>query len=205
MSDKTIKIIIYTMVILLGAFVFFIFFNQRVSPGTTKYYNGYDTFEVEQVDSGHGPTYKLKVFLNNNKDPSYIYTRVSPQDTENLNFERNLSSKVLGKKQVYVTIDPYANLTGETTLAALEIDKMIDNRYLFNIPVNSAFTKPYQNMTVKTCADADMNTSIIVLQTGPDTRAYSDGGCVILQGQTQSDIVKLADGLLFRMLNIVRS
>jgi len=191
-------------VILLGAFIFFIFFNQKVSPGTVKYFNGYDTFEVEQIDAQHGPTYKIKIFVNNLKDPYYIYTRFSPEQTENFYFEKNLTSKVLGKSEVIVTLDPLQNLTGETTIAALEIDKFIDNKYLFNTPVNSAFTRPYQNYTVKTCEDATNETAIIVLSLGPETRAFSDGECVILQGATQSDIVGLADGLVFRMLGIVR-
>jgi len=204
MSDRTVKIVIYGMIVLLGAFIFFLFFNQRVSPGTTKYYNGIDTFEVEQVDSQHGPTYKIKIFVDNNTNPYYIYTRSSPQDVEKLDYEYNISSKVLGKNEVYVTIDPFANLTGETTLAALEIDKFIDNRYLFNKPVNSAFTLPYQNYTVKTCDDATNETAVIYLTLGTETKAYSQGECVVLQGLTQTDIVRLADGLMFKMLRIIR-
>ncbi len=204
MDEKKVKIIIYGMIILLGAFVFFLFFNQKVSPGTVKYFNGYDTFEVEQIDSQHGPTYKIKIFVNTNKDPFYIYTRFSPEQAEKFNFELNITSKVLGKNEYFVTLDPYQNLTGETTIAALEIDKFIDNRYLFNKPVNSAFTEPYQNYTVKTCADATNETSIILLTLGPETKAYSDGDCIILQGITQSDIVGLADGLVLRMLGIIR-
>lgn len=205
MSDKTVKIVVYSMIVILGAFIIFLVFNQKVTPGTTKYYNGFDTFDVEQVDSQHGPTYKTTIYVNNNKNPYYIYTRYSPKETENLNFEYNITSKVLGKKEAYVTLDPYANLTGETTIAALEIDKFLDNKFLFSIPVNSAFTKPYQNYTVKDCNDANMNTSIIYLTLGPETKAYSEGECVILQGITQSDIVRLADGLVFKMLKIVRS
>ncbi len=204
MSDRAVKIVVYSMIILLGAFVFFFIFNQKVTPGTTNYYNGFDTFEVEQVDSGHGPTYKIKIFVNDNKDPYYVYTRSSPKEVENLYFENNLSSKILSKKEVYVTIDPFQNLTGETTIAALEIDKFIDNRYLFNKPVNSAFTRPYQNYTVKTCEDTNNETAIILLTLGPETKAYSEGECIILQGATQTDIVKLADGLIFKMLRILR-
>lgn len=204
MGDRTVKVIIYGMVVLMGAFIFFLFFRSDVSPGTVSYFNGYDTFEVEQVDSGHGPTYKIKIFVGKNGQPYYIYTRFGPKETESLDFERNLTSKVVGKNQVYVAIDPFENLTGETTLAALEIDKFIDNKYLFNTRVDSAFTKPYQNYTVKTCEDANNETSVIVLTLGADTRAYSVGECVMLQGATQSDITRLADGLAFRMLSIVR-
>lgn len=204
MTDRGVKIIVYGMIVLLGAFIFFLFINQRVSPGTTKYYNGIDTFEVEQIDSEHGPTYKIKIYVSNNTNPYYVYTRSSPQEDEKLDYEYNISSKVLGKPEVYVTIDPFENLTGETTLAALEIDKFIDNQYLFNTPVYSAFTVPYQNYTVKTCDDATNDTAVIFLTLGPETKAYSQGECVILQGMTQTDIVKLADGLMFKMLRIIR-
>lgn len=204
MSDRKIKFIIYGMIIMLGAFIFFLFFSQKVSPGTTKYYNGVDTFDVEQVDSAHGPTYMITIYLNENKEPYYVYTRATPQQVDKLSFDYDLISKVSGKKQYYVTIDPYENLTGETTLAALEIDKFIDNKFLYNKPVNSAVITPYQNYTVKTCADADNETGVIFLTTGPETKAYSQGECVILQGETQTDIVKLADALVFRMLKIIR-
>ncbi|MEM4266964.1 MAG: hypothetical protein QW404_02830 [Candidatus Nanoarchaeia archaeon] len=204
MSNKAVKMIIYGMIIVLGAFIFFIFFNQKVSPGTVKYFNGYDTFNVEQIDTQHGPTYKTTIYINNDANPYYIYTRVSPADAEKLSFEKGLPAKVIGKKQVYITINPSENLTGETTIAALEIDKFIDNSYLYNTPVNSAFTEPYQDYPIKTCADADNETAIIFLTLGSETRAYSQGECIVLQGSTQSDIVALADGLIFRMLKIVR-
>lgn len=204
MSDRTVKIVIYSMIVVLGAFVFFLFFSQKVTPGTSKYYNGYDTFQVEETDTAHGPTYKITIYLSSDKNPYYIYTRASPQQVDKLSFDPNVVSNALSKKKYYVVIDPYQNLTGETTIAALEIDKFIDNKFLFNKPVNSAFTKPYQNYTVKTCADADTDTGIILLTTGPETKAFYDSGCVILQGQTQTDIVNLADALVFRMLKIIR-
>ncbi|MFH1211048.1 MAG: hypothetical protein V1645_03970 [archaeon] len=203
MDDK-VKYLIYGMIIVLGAFIIFLVFNQKVTPGTSKYYNGFDTFDVQQVDSQHGPTYKTIIYLNGNTNPYNIYTRYSPEETEDMNFEFNLSSKVVGKKEVFITLDPFANLTGETTLAALEIDKFIDNSYLFSTPVNSAFTQPYQNYTIKNCEDANETSGVILLQTGPETKAYSQGNCVVLQGATQPDITRLADGLIFRMLRIVR-
>lgn len=192
------------MIVLLGAFIFFLFFNQKVSPGTTKYYNGYDTFEVENIDKDNGPTYKIKVFINSNSNPYYIYTRYSPDQVDELGFSKDSVSKVVGKKEVYLVIDPYANLTGETTIAALEIDKFLDNNYLFSMPVKSGFTKPYKNETVVDCGNANNSTAVISLTLGSETKAYTSGECLILQGKTQSDIVMLADALVFRMLSVVR-
>ena len=47
---------------------------------------------------------------------------------------------IYGDEEIYVTLNPNADLSSKATIAALEIDKIIDNEYLYNIPVHSAMT-----------------------------------------------------------------
>lgn len=198
-TDKQIKIIIYVLIGLLIVLVAYVYLTQqKVTPGTYKYKD----FEIQQIDEGTGISYKIKLFIGEDPTAYYINTRYDPEQVEDIPSE-DINDKIIGKKEVFIVIDPYANLTGQTTLAALEIDKFIDNRYLFNIPVNSAFTEDYQNMTVKTCGNANNETAVIWLKLGDETRIYSDKECVILEGKTQEDLIKLATLLNFKLLKIV--
>lgn len=189
---------VFVLIGILLIVIGYIYFSQKVVPGTYKYKD----FEIQQIDEGAGISYKIKVYIGDDQTPYYINTRYDPKQVEDFPAE-DINDKIIGKKQVYITIDPYENLTGETTIAALEIDKFIDNKYFFNTPVNSAFTKDYQNYTIKDCNDADKETGIIWLKLGDESKIYSDRECIILQGKTQEDLIKLATLLNFKLLKIV--
>lgn len=204
-DERKVKIIIYSLIIITLAFVFFIFFNQKIKPGTYQYVHGMDTFDVQQIGTTEdgGITYRIKIFVNQNSQPSYIYTRHEPAEMEGLKVNGNVKTDILTKKEAYVVIDPYEGLTGRTTIAALEIDKFLDNAYLFKMPVKSAFTKEKEGYPVKTCSDVTKETAIIWLRLGEETKIESEKGCVILEGQTEDDLIKLADGLAFYLLGMI--
>ena len=168
-QEKTIKIIIYIMIISLLGFGLFIFLNQKLTPGTYQYVHGMSTFDIQQIGTTEdgGITYKIKVFINNDPNPKYIYTRHEPSEMVGLKIDPNVKQDILTKKEAYITINPNAELTGRTTIAALELDKFLDNAYLFKIPTKSAFTEVYESSpdyTIKTCDDVTEDTAIIWLK-----------------------------------------
>ncbi len=207
-DEKKVKILLYSLLIALLGFGLFIFFNQKLTPGTYQYVHGMDTFDVQQIGTTKdgGITYRIKIFVNNDPNPKYIYTRHEPQEMAGLKLSSKVKKDILSKKEVYIIIDPYAGLTGRTTIAALEIDKFLDNSYLFKIPVKSGFTKNYSeapDFPVKTCDDVTKDTGIIWLRTGKDNIIKSENGCVIIEGQTEDDLIRLADGLVFYLLDMI--
>jgi len=203
MKDKGTKVFFSVLlVILIGAVVFFIL-NEPTVPGTYTYKD----FEVQQfVDPNTGSVnYKIKMYVTNsamNQEAVYVNTRYEPSQVENIILEGDVKESIIGKKQIYLTINPGEGLTGKTTIALLEFDKFVDNKYFFNIPVNSAVTKEFDGWLVKTCEDVDKDTSIVWFKLGDETKIYEEDGCVVVQGITEEDLIMLADGLVFKLLRV---
>lgn len=207
-QEKRVKILVYGLIIALLAFGLFIFLNQKIIPGTYKYIHGMDTFEIRQIGTTEdgGITYRIKIFINDDSNPKYVYTRHEPEEMIGLKLNPNVKQSIITKKEAYVTINPNAGLTGRTVIATLEIDKFLDNAYLFQIPTKSAFTELYEDdpeHVIKTCEDADSDTAIIWLKLGEETAIKDLNGCVVLEGQTEDDLIKLADGLVFYLLDMI--
>ncbi|MBU4501042.1 MAG: hypothetical protein KKA79_00500 [Nanoarchaeota archaeon] len=206
-QEKFVKIVIYGGIIVILAFIFTIFFTQKLTPGTYQYVHGMDTFDVQQVGTTEegGITYKIKIFVGNDASPKYIYTRHEPQEMEGLKIANGIK-EILNKKEIYTVINPNEGLTGRTVIAALEIDKFIDNAYLFQIPVKSAFTEKDENnpdYPVMNCESVTEDIGIIWLTLGEETIIKNEEGCIIIQGQTEDDIIKLSDGLIFYLLGMI--
>ena len=185
--------------VLLVALIFFaLYWQQQQTSDIIFNYNGF-RFQRDQAIG-----YKVQLYINNQAVPVSIHLREDPRTLENIPIIGD-AQILRQKKQIYVTLDPFANLTGKTTIGALEIDAIIDNPYLFNIPVSSAFTKPYLNSTVKTCNDATVQEGIILLQTGETTHISVSDECIIIQGATEEDIIRASDRLVYTLLNIMES
>ena len=181
-------IILVFFAVLVVLFIFFLIRQQRLVNERFFDYNGY---EVERTVEG----YKLTIYLNNAKEPVFLRIREDPREIDNISIGKEVKNDILSKKQIYITIDPEENLTGVTTLAALELDKVIDNPFLFNIPLNSAFTKENKNYPIHTCDDVNETIGIIWLRLGKETRVYSDKGCVLVEAEREENLVKAANKL----------
>lgn len=203
-GDKGVKIFFSILLICLIAFVVFLILNEKTVPGTYKY-DDYDIHQIIDPVTG-SVVYKIKMYVSNprmSEKAVYVNTRYEPIQVEDIVLEGNVKESIIEKEEVYLTIDPDENLTGKTIIAMLEIDKFIDNRYFFNIPVKSAFIKDDgSNWTVKNCESVDEKTSVIWLKLGESTKIYEEDGCVILQGVTEEDLIMLADGLVFKILEV---
>ena len=202
-EDKGMKLFLGFLLICLIGFIVFVLMNEKTVPGTYKY-GDFDIHQIIDPNTG-SVTYKIKMFVTNpiiGEKEVYVNTRYEPIQVENIVFEGDIKESIVEKKEVYLTIDPEENLTGRTTIAMLEIDKFIDNKYFFNIPVNSAFTKDHDNWTVKTCDDVDEKTCVIWLKLGEETKVYEEKGCIVLQGVTEEDLIMLANGLVFKILGV---
>jgi hypothetical protein len=202
-EDKSIRFFFSILLLCLIGFVVFVIINEKTVPGTYKY-KDFDIHQVIDPNTG-SVTYKIKMYITNpmmTEKAVYVNTRYEPIQVENIILEGDVKKSIVGKDEIYLTIDPNENLSGKTTIAMLEIDKFIDNKYFFNKPVKSAFIKEHNNWTVKNCKDVDEKTSVIWLKLGENNRIYEEDGCVILQGITEEDLIMLADGLIFKILGV---
>ena len=164
----------------------------------------YNGFEIRQVEHG----YRIKLVINDQQDnPIYIRLRNKPQDLEAIPIEgMDIEADVRQKESFFLTIDPQQNLTGRTTVAALEIDSVLDNAALYSIHVNSAVTASAdQTKTVKTCKDVNATTGIIWLRLADQEAIRGQDGCIMLQAPNEDGIIRAADAFLYRVLGIIPS
>jgi hypothetical protein len=126
-SSRTPTIFLSILGVLLLTFLLFIaYFSAQQQSAIQFNYNGFD---FKKVDYG----YQLTLYINQADYPALVKIRSKPQDLEDIPIDD--VSFLTKKKQIFVTLDPLnKNLTGKTTVAALEIDSFLDNPYLYNIP-----------------------------------------------------------------------
>ncbi len=182
-------------ILLFGLILFAYFLQQERTSDSFFTYNNF-RFQRDQ----HG--YKVFLYINNQEIPASIHLREDPRTLEDIPVEGDVQL-LRQKKQIYVTLDPEANLTSKTSIGALEVDAIIDNPYLFNIPVSSSFTKPHIDNTIKTCTDTTPTDGVILFQTSDRTIVREDQGCIYVEGVTEDDIIRASDRLVYTLLKIM--
>ena len=201
--DRQVAILILVVVLIFGLFIGFYYYNQKVKYGPYAFdYNGY---EIIYLDQGNGPLYKLKVFVRDSAEPSYINLRRDPRDIDDIQISVN-KEDVLAKSRLYITMHP-TNLTSTSILAGAEISKITGNQYLFAIPTTGAVILPVQGKVadVRTCNDVTKEVGIILLQLGDENKVYSDeNGCVIVQGITEDNLIDGANLLDLYLLGVLK-
>ncbi len=184
------------IVLFLAAFLV-MFLVAYFLKGATKGSLTYNEFYVQKTQFG----YKTMLYIGD-KGPFYINTVNSPKDIENMAINFDIK-KIIRNKNVYVAIDPYdLNLTGKTTVAAMELNNIIEP--FFKVPVSSAFIKEKSDYTVKTCPTQNKTEAIFWLKLGSETKILKTGNCIILEAESQDGLIKEADAISFRLLGITK-
>jgi hypothetical protein len=202
--DRTEKVIIGIIMALIFIGIFIYFADkagllEMNKPSTYFYSNGDSEFEVRQVSQENYVGYQIKFYEGD--VPKLINLRYDPLSLEDIEIDRAIFHKIIDDTTTFITINPNANLTGKTTIAALEINKNIE--YFFHIPVNSSMTESYSNYPVKSCEDASKEESVIWLKLGDETKITSEGNCITIEGKTQEDLIRAADRLSLYMIGIM--
>src|SRR3989344_847781 len=129
-NDRSLKITIGILILALTAFGVFVYFNskeewvQANNPSTYEYSNGDTNFLVTKIkDMGYTGS-QVQFFLGNNAQPYILDVRYGPVELEDISLDRSIRQKLIDDKNMFITIDPKENLTGKTTMAALEISKV---------------------------------------------------------------------------------
>lgn len=196
-DTKIIFLLAVVLVILLGG-IYLVFRMQKEKVEQVAFnYNG---FNIKKSLNG----YKVEIFINNNNNPNYFTVRADPREIETIPVDVDTNA-LKNMKQVYAVIDPYENLTGVTTMAVLELENVIENPFLFNIPLNSAFIREREGkkMDVKTCKDANETVAVIWLRMGETTRIFSEDKCIVIEGPLEDDLVRASDRLTLTMLGVI--
>ena len=172
-------------------------------PLSYYYSNGNSEFLVRSVSFENYIGYQIEFYYGDSPQPYFANLRYDPESLEDIELDRTIFHKISDDTIIFITIDPFANLTGKTTVAALEIDKFIDNKFFLNIRVNSSVTEEYSDYPIKTCADGTEDSTVIWLKLGEENRIISEDNCIIVEGQTQEDLIRGADRLALYLIGIM--
>lgn len=195
--DNVGLIVIVFIGILIIAIITFLMINPIFNKIVFKY-NGY----LIHKNTENGLQYDI--YLNLEGREVTLSLRSDPREVDKIPINTSFREIILNSSQIYTAIDPYANMTAITSLAALEIDKIIDNSYLYAIPVNSAFTREMGNYTVKTCEDSKDKVSVILLELANKTEVTVKDKCIIINGKTEEDLIRAADRLVLTLLGVIK-
>lgn len=203
-NDGVKYFIIFLISILLVGGIYILFSEPNTAvEDNYQYSNGNSIFNVTKVSDT-----ETHVPVNIGVLNDVIYTLVLRNDPLSLGdipVEGAINTRIYGDEEIYVTINPNAGLTSKTTIAALEIDRTIDNDYLYGIPVHSAMTQENaQGYPVKSCYDGTDASTVIWLTLGSETKVYTEEYCIIIVGTDENEIIRATDRFLYQLLGIMK-
>lgn len=199
MSKQT-KIAVLIIVLILAAFGISLYFFQKDtnSDGLLRY-NG---FLIQEVESQGIPIFKTQIFIDEDPQPFLLGFRHHPEVLENIKISGDIKQNTI-KKLVYVTMPP--DLSSKATIAFSEIDRVLENPFLFNIPTKPALTSSIDGNDLPQidCKDVTDDIAVIKFSIAQENRISTDEGCVILEAISEEDLTKLANRFTLTLVGIM--
>jgi len=196
------------MALVLGIFIaifliFAIVIYVTRNTGTYEYDNGYDTFIIQEIKDEEIEYSKIMIYLNGESNFKYLNLIYGPRQLEDIpvDFKRD---DLLTKELIYITFDPGTNLSSKGSVAAIELAKVISNKFLYDIPTEGATTSESNGYPIITCSDVNETTGVIYMKMSNQTEIYSKEGCIIMTGANEDDLIRSADKLGLILMEIMR-
>jgi len=147
--------------------------------------------------------YRIEIFINENPQPYQISSRYNPKDLEDIEVYAGLKDDII-KEELYVTLEP--TLTGNAVIAFSEINKYLENPFLFNMPTFPGFIRAVEGNDIKviTCDDATDTIGVVLFNITEENKIYSRDGCVIMEAASERDLIRVADRLTLTILGVMK-
>lgn len=203
-DNKLLYCVLILVGILVGFGVYILFFNapKTYVEDNYVYSNGQEMFNVTKVSANE--SYVL-MYVGNDQTPYMVALRNDPVSLEDIPVEGVLNTRIFNDEQIWLTINPNANLTSKTTVAVLEVDKIIDNPNLYGIPANAAMTlENTYGYPVKSCYDGTDKSTVIFFTIGSETKVFTDEYCIIIVGTDENEIIRAADRFVLTLLGVMQ-
>jgi hypothetical protein len=167
----------------------------------------YNNFEFIQQDDGFWYT-----MLQRGAQPYWVPFYYHPRELEDIAVETNLRNKFFAIRDnngsIFITLDPDSD-NNTIVIAGVEIAKIIGPSGLLKVPTHAAFIKAPSNASTETatpivtCNNANAKIMVIWLTLSDKNIAYSQGNCVMLESKSYTDMVKVADRLMYHLLGVM--
>lgn len=196
------QLIIGIVLVVMVSVIAVIFFYQSYQFNKNFFeYNGFTIYEMENNGLN---IYQIQFFLEGSEQPFVINSRYSPERLEDIDVYGGLRGDII-KKELYVTMEP--TLTGKATIAFAEINKYIENPFLFNLPTFPGLLKEVEDNDLPkvSCEDVSESKAVIMFKIGEKNEVYNENGCVILEATNEDELIRVASRLTLTILGIMNS
>src|SRR3989344_6744361 len=219
-SEKRIKYLVFVLgaiiILTLGGLIF-----AGVKKSNQYDYNG---FAVSKFRVKSAPNVVFhSVELITSRGVYNVPLRSDPRQIENIPINlsmitwmpkaREADNYNLDADKIYMTFSPnYSG--GDLALAGGELARVFGTAGygIYNVPTGGAYIeapKFYSEVPVITCTNAGRGgpagesiIGVIWFKLGDENRVYNDGDCVILEGKSYTDLIKVADRFLLEVLGV---
>lgn len=208
-QNKRASIVVIVLLAILSGFIVFVSLTYGEGFFTGKHIyespSG-DEFTFIENDVGGLTLYDLQVYTEK-AGVEHLYQiplRNLPKDVKIVSFEEGVQKKILESNGVFITFDP--KLKAQASLGAIELAGVIGTAEfgVFKISTQGAFIEKTDiDYPVKTCEDAKGGVSVILLKLGNGNKVYSQGDCVIVEGDTYENLIKSSERLIFGLFGVL--
>ena len=200
--------IVFLIILIILVAVWMLVNGKKDDSG--KPYTVYNDFVIYEDKDEKSLRYRVEVYADNIK---YIHNfKRYPSDLLELDYEIGLKEKILyqdfensiKKEKIYFSYNP--QMDGADILTAGTLVQILGNSNagIYKIPVVVSVSEDNGNpdFPVKTCEDSTNKEMVIELRYG-EPKIYSDGECVIIQGNTREDFINMNDLLSYVLLGVI--
>ena len=120
-----------------------------------------------------------------------LVLRSDPRRLENITLNIN-ESLYGGIEKIWFTTDP--DMPSSSTLAMGEIGRFVT---FMGVNTSFALTRNSTNIDQIDCTNATSSVRVIEIRLGNETRVYSEGYCIIVEGEDSENVIAAADRLTF--------
>lgn len=211
-KEKGIMYFIWFLVILVVAVGIWVIVDKfNVAKNEPYPYTIYNDYVIYEIKDDKSLRYLVDVYANGGNKYSH-YFKVYPTDLLNIPYEEGIKNKILYKNfnnglkkdKIYFSYDPI--MDGSEILSSGTLIQILGNSNsgVYKIPVVVSMTKDDGNsdFPIKTCDDATQEVGVIELRYG-EPKIYSDGECVIIQGNNREEFINVNDLLSYVLLGVV--
>jgi len=215
-KDKSNKII-YGIIVLIVIVVVFVVLDLEDSEETNPLEEDfliYGDYRIYEKNIGGVDMYALEAFDSDNHQYLFHF-RYLPTELEDIPIEDGIVDKILYtdenqdtyKSKIYISVNP--SMTGQEALSMFGLAQILwigteGHEGIFKIPTQTAFLSDYEgeDHPIKDCDDAGEYIGVIAVDYG-DMNIYSDGPCVILNGDNVDELRMVNEKLGYMLLGVI--
>lgn len=130
-----------------------------------------------------------------------VYFDYFPTEANISDFDQNIDDKIKNTKMLYLTYEFNTSHAQTLGKVAYDLTLTLDR---FGIFVQPAFTQNTSfNVPIITCANATISVPVLYFKESNQTSAYLKANCIILEGDSDIDFVRLKDRLLYGFFGVL--